>query len=71
MVIGNSFIRGAKVNNAGLIEAIAVTHGFKVQDRKTREIPARRRYFPPPTSGAGSLDTRMRTETILMLRPEK
>ena len=69
MVLGNSFIRGTKVNNAGLIEALAIETGFRVEDKKTREIPARRRYLPPPGDGKNALDTRMRTETVLTLRP--
>lgn len=69
MVLGNSFIRGARVNNAKLIEALAIENGFKVQDRRTREIPARRRYLPPPGDGKNALDTRMRIETVLTLRP--
>ena len=69
MVLGNSFIRGTKVNNAGLIEALAIGCGFRVEDRSTREIPARRRYLPPPGDGKNALDTRMRTETVLRLRP--
>ena len=70
-VIGNSFIRGAKVDNAGLIEALAIENGFEVQDRKTRKILARRRYLPPPGEGTSALDARMRTETVLILRPDK
>ena len=69
LVLGNSFIRGARVNNAQLIEDLAVWNGFKVQDRRTREIPARRRYLPPPGDGTNALDTRIRVETVLTLRP--
>ena len=69
MVLGNSFIRGARVNNAQLIETLAIRNGFKVQDRRTREIPARRRYLPPPGDGKNALDTRIRIETVLTLRP--
>lgn len=69
MVLGNSFIRGAKVNNAQLIEDLAIGSGFGVQDRRTREIPSRRRYLPPPGDGKNALDTRMRIETVLTLRP--
>ncbi len=69
MVIGNSFIRGAKVNNAGLIEALATRNGFRVQGRRTREILARRRYLPPPGDGTNALNTRMRIETVLTLCP--
>ncbi len=69
MVLGNSFIRGDRVNNAQLIEALAIGNGFRIQSRRIREIPARRRYLPPPGDGKNALDTRIRTETVLTLRP--
>ena len=65
LVVGNSFLRGAIINNAGLIEALAKRIGFQLQRRHVREIPARRRYLPPPGNGKNALDARMRTETVL------
>ena len=67
LVLGNSFLRGSKIDNARLIESLAMSVGFQLQDRCTREIPARRRYLPPPSGGTNALDARMRTETILTL----
>ena len=65
LVLGNSFLRGAAVDNAGLVESLARSIGFETTSRNEREIPARRRYLPPPGAGAGALDARMRTETVL------
>ena len=65
MVLGNSFLRGAIIDNAELIQALAERIGFQIQDRHSRELPARRRYLPPPGNGQSTLDTRMRTETVL------
>ena len=65
LILGNSFLRGVVIDNAALIEALARRIGFQLQDRRTREIPARRRYLPPPGSGQSALDARMRTETVL------
>ena len=65
MVLGNSFIRGAEIDNAGLVEALAEKAGFQLENRHVREIPARRRYLPPPGDGQNTLDVRMRTETVL------
>ena len=65
LVLGNSFLRGATIDNAGLIQALAERIGFQIQDRHSRELPARRRYLPPPGNGQSALDTRMRTETVL------
>ena len=65
MVVGNSFLRGSLIDNAGLVQAIAELGGFRVRRRKSRQIPARRRYLPPPGTGRNALDARMRTETVL------
>ena len=70
LVLGNSFIRGAAIDNAALVESIAKRVGFQVVRRRTREIPARRRYLPPPGKGKGALDFRMRKETVVTLRPK-
>ena len=65
LVLGNSFLCGVVIDNAGLVEALAKRIGLHVRDQHTREIPARRRYLPPPGDGHGALDFRMRTETVL------
>ena len=65
LVMGNSFLRRATVDNAGLIKELAACAGLQISDEFTRNIPARRRYLPPPGSGQSALDTRMRTETVL------
>ena len=65
LILGNSFLRGARVDNAGLIEALADGIGFQLQDKSVREIPARRRYLPPPGTGKSALDARMRSETVI------
>ena len=65
LVIGNSFLRGATVKNADLIEELAARIGYQLIDKSIRDIPARRRYLPPPGDGNCSLDSRMRTETVL------
>lgn len=65
LIMGNSFLRGAKVDNAGLVEAIAESVGFQVKEKHVREIPARRRYLPPPGIGKKALDARIRSETVL------
>ena len=64
MVVGNSFLRGSLIDNAGLVQALAESGGFRIRKRKSRKIPARRRYLPPPGIGRNALDVRMRTETV-------
>ena len=68
IVVGNSFLRGAVVNNATLVGDLAQESGFEVENTTVRSIPARRRYLPPPGNGDNRLDTRMREETILELK---
>ena len=68
MVVGNSFLRGARVDNAMLVRDLAQVTGLAVELTAVRSIPARRRYLPPPGSGNAMLDTRMRTETVLKFR---
>lgn len=66
LVVGNSYIRGADVDNAALIQSLALGAGLQLVDRRSRTIPARHRYLPPPIVGKdGALDRRMRTETVL------
>ena len=68
MVVGNSFLRGAVINNAMLVGDLAQESGFLLEDSKIRSILARRRYLPPPGNGKSMFDTRMREETVLRLR---
>jgi SAM-dependent methyltransferase len=64
LVVGNSLIRGARVDNAGIIRRCAADAGLDLIASRRRNIPARRRYLPPPHKGS-ALATRMRTETVL------
>lgn len=65
IVLGNSFLRGTIIDNAGLVRFLAEQLGLRLVDLHVREIPARRRYLPPPGDGEGALDARMRTEAVL------
>lgn len=65
LILGNSFLRGTVIDNAGLIQALAERNGFQIQGKHTRKIPARRRYLPPPGNSQSALDSRMRSETVL------
>ena len=70
LVLGNSFLRGAAIDNARLIKELAENVGLRLQGQHVRAIPARRRYLPPPGGGDGSLDSRMREETVLTFASE-
>jgi hypothetical protein len=67
LVVGNSLIRGAAVDNAGIIAECAAQVGLSLERVVNREIPARRRYLPPPAAGT-AFSMRMRYESVLTLR---
>jgi len=66
LVVGNSTLKSILIDNAQAVSIIAEQRGF-ISGRETkREIPASRRYLPPPSDGEMSdLKKRMRTEMIL------
>ncbi len=66
IVVGNSVIRGATVDNAGIIAQAAHKADLQIQDVFERAIPARRRYLPPP-GGKSALAKRMRSECVITL----
>jgi hypothetical protein len=66
-VVGDSTVRGTFIQNSFIVEAIAEERGLKLRSRTERELPANRRYLPPPSAdGSGrAFDARMRKEVIL------
>lgn len=68
-VIGDSTVRGTFVPNSEIIAAVAQEHGLRLQSCHSRELPANRRYLPPPkqTGSVAALDSRMRREVVLVL----
>lgn len=66
LVVGNSMIRGASVNNAGIVVRCGEAAGLVLQELRERDIPARRRYLPLPTTGS-ALAQRMRSESVITL----
>jgi len=66
LVVGNSTLKGILIDNAQAVSIIAAERGFTSGLPTKREIPASRRYLPPPSDGEMSdLKKRMRTEMIL------
>jgi hypothetical protein len=63
LVVGNSRIRGAFVNNSNLVKYAASKSGLTLSESQERFLPEDRRYLP--TAVGGSLGKRMRTETVL------
>ena len=69
-VIGENTVRGTFIPNAAIIEAVANTVGLSCTARRSRELPANRRYLPPPStqSQPAALNGRMRREVILTFK---
>lgn len=65
LVVGNSLIRGAAVDNAAIAVEAARRVGLELVSDTERNIPARRRYLPPPKRGS-ALGHRMRRESVLV-----
>lgn len=70
LVVGDSMVRNVFVSNSRMIAALANTCGLELSSSAMRELPANRRYLPPPgRKGAGiALGARMRTEVVLRFR---
>lgn len=69
MVIGNSTTGGVFVDNASLATSAAKYCGLELLERIERELPAARRYLPPPRlHDHHDLAKRMRTEVVLTFR---
>ncbi len=66
-VVGENTIHGTFIPNADIMEATARIAGLRCIARRSRELPANRRYLPPPSQQrqAAALDKRLRREVIL------
>jgi len=69
LVVGNSCLKGVFIQNTMAVITAAEIAGLKLIDNNIRELPANRRYLPPPSSIKQSMLTnRMRTEAVLSFR---
>ena len=66
-VIGDNTIRGTVIRNSLIVEEVAGIAGLRLASKSSRELPANRRYLPPPSaqSNTQSLSKRMRREVVL------
>lgn len=66
VVVGDSTLRGVAVNTGKIIISCFEAQGLKLLSEVVRDIPKDRRYLPPPVAaGTGTLDKRMRRESVL------
>jgi len=66
-VVGNCTVRGTFIENSGGLKTIAAAVGLRTTGEQTRELPANRRYLPPPQHehAGDDLAKRMRQEVVL------
>ncbi|HTC46594.1 MAG TPA: hypothetical protein VK722_04705 [Candidatus Aquilonibacter sp.] len=66
-VVGENTVRGTYIRNSRIICKIACLCGLRFKDRSWRNLPANRRYLPPPSAASGSapMNARMRKEVVL------
>jgi len=72
-VVGENTIRGTYIRNSRIVCEIATLCGLRLKERRVRNLPANRRYLPPPSSRkANSMNARMRREVVLAFaKPRK
>ena len=65
-VVGDSTVRGTFIRNSEIVKAVAERQGLVLNERRSRMLPANRRYLPPPKKGAAStsIEGRMRREVV-------
>ncbi|MFD8896349.1 TRM11 family methyltransferase [Streptomyces ardesiacus] len=64
-VIADARLKGASISVEKIVTELCSLEGLGISSRACREIPANRRYLPPPRSSGKGLDLRMREEVIL------
>ena len=69
-VVGENTVRGTFIRNAMIMEAVASIAGLRCTACRSRDLPANRRYLPPPSKQPEmtSLGNRLRREVILTFR---
>ncbi len=64
-VIGENTLRGTYIRTSVIVTKLAEMAGLSLKEQRTHTLPANRRYMPPPSSGQGAMDARMRREVIM------
>ena len=67
-VIGENMVHGTFIRNSRILEELANDVGLQRVDYRSRDLPANRRYLPPPSARTTALDGRMRQEVVLTFR---
>lgn len=66
-IVGENTLRGTYIPTSIVVSKLAEFSGLRLQYRRTRALPANRRYLPPPTrdDNAGAMNVRMQKEIVL------
>jgi hypothetical protein len=69
-VVGDSTVRGTFISNSSIVQSVAEAQGLRLTSRQSRQLPANRRYLPPPRQSQINvlLDSRMRSEVVAEFR---
>jgi DNA modification methylase len=69
-VVGDSMNRGTFIRNSAIVSILAERHGLRLVARKSRSLPANRRYLPPPKreKPQATMDGRMRREVVMAFK---
>ena len=66
-VVGENTMRGTFIRNSMILRELASDAGLRYVSSNSRELPANRRYLPPPSTRTTALDKRLRREIVLTL----
>ena len=64
IVVGSSRVKGVELDNAGLVARAAGLVGLRQVATYEREIPANRRYLPPPGTADSDFAARLGVESV-------
>ena len=67
-VVGENTVHGTFICNSLIVEELANNAGLRCTARRSRELPANRRYLPPPSAQTAAFDGRIRREVIITLK---
>lgn len=71
-VVGDSTSRGTFIPNSLIVSSVAQRYNLTMVSRQSRDLPANRRYLPPPSveQSAAAMDARLRQEIILVFNKQ-
>ncbi|MEX2142646.1 MAG: hypothetical protein WD894_25555 [Pirellulales bacterium] len=67
-VVGESTVRDTFIRTSSILTSLAERCALRLTSRQSRELPANRRYLPPPKQHGSNdrMDSRMRREVVLV-----